>query len=492
MKRKYPKDNDTIKDITKWLSENKVNYKWKTKRKAELLAITHKAVSAVKKRHKTYPSLTTEDLPEITISLNDKKKLVAEIDKVDEKEIDTATNDISHKTTANDNKGTSEINGSTIDQIARKAVANSTKLKAENEADTKVKADTRLETVPQTKSVSSPESTPTSEPDALSKNDLLDKILQTDEKDPAQNVSKASTQTVTLNKSKITTSSDATNTNEPTKINANQLRFQLASNEWLLVVTMPEELPADPVLDLNTGDIYSQTAHETETEPTPDNQTVAKTDSDTAGDTDKISKADTIYDSATTTTEQKDTADVVDTEKIAKNNANLEKKSADNEGPTVDRPDSQIKTASTNAIKKVIAKTDTNKSIDDAAEAETTAKESGAIDKLEDTKSIADSATKPKISLAKQDFELDTTRVVVYYNAHGDPVKSDDLSDTVNNLNKSDAIIAVDNNTPVTTRQEQHELDKKAPAKKSHHVLAITGAIVVFAVVFILIKIFMG
>lgn len=491
MKRKYPKDNDTIKDITKWLSENKVNYKWKTKRKAELLAITHKAVSAVKKRHKTYPNLTTKDLPAITISLNDKKKLVAEIGKVDEKETATATNDISHKV-ANDNKDTSNINGSTVNQIARKAVANSTKLKTESKTNTKIKADTSLETVSQTESVSSPKPTPTSEPDALSKNDLLDKILQTDEKDVAQNAPKASTQTVTLNKSKATTNSDATNTNEPTKINANQLRFQLANNEWLLVVTMPEELPADPVLDLNTGDIYSQTAHEAETEPTPDNQAVAKTASDTASDTDKISKADTIYDSATTTTEQKDTVDVADTEKVAKNTANLEKKSANNEVSTVDSPDSQIKTVSTNAIKKVIAKTDTNKSIGDATEIETTTKESGAINKPEDTKSIADSATKPKISLAKQDFELDATRVVVYYNAHGDPVKSDDLSDTVNNLNKSDAIIAVDNNTPVTTRQEQHELDKKEPAKKNHHVLAITGAIVVFAVVFILIKIFMG
>lgn len=492
MKRKYPKDNDTIKDITKWLSENKVNYKWKTKRKAELLAITHKAISAVKKRHKTYPNFATEDLPEITISLNDKKKLVAEIDTVDEKEIDTATNHISHKTAANDNKDTSEINGNTIDQIARKAVANSTKLKTENRANTKIKADTSLETVSQTESVSSPEPTPTSEPDALSKNDLLDKILQTDEKDVAQNAPKASTQTVTLNKSKATTNSDATNTNAPTKINASQLRFQLADNEWLLVVTMPEELPADPVLDLNTGDIYSQTAHEAETEPIPDNQAVAKTDSDTAGDTVQISKADTIYDSAATTAEQKDTVVVADTEKAAKNTANAEKKDINHDVSTVDSPDNQIKTASTNAIKKVIAKTDTNKSSDNVAETETTAKESGATDKLEDTKSIASGAIKPKISLAKQDFELDATRVVVYYNAHGDPVKSDDLSDTVNNLNKSDAIIAVDNNTPVTTRQEQHELDKKEPAKKNHHVLAITGAIVVFAVVFILIKIFIG
>lgn len=485
MKRKYPKDNDTIKDITKWLSENKVNYKWKTKRKAELLAITHKAVSAVKKRHKTYPNLTTKDLPEITISLNDKKKLVAEIDKVDEKEVHTATNDISHKTAANDNKDTSDINSSTIDQIARKAVANSTKLKTENKADTKIKADTGLETVSQTESVSSPKPTPTNEPDALSKNDLLDKILQTDEKDTTQGTPKTSTQTVTLNKSKTTANSDATNTNEPTKISASQLRFQLADNEWLLVVTMPEELPADPVLDLNTGDIYSQTAPETETEPTPDNQAVAQTNNDTA----QISKADTIYDKATNTKEQTDTADAAN---VAKNTAGAKKENANNEVPVVDSPDGQIKTASANAIKKVIAKVDTNKSSDDTAKTEIIAKESGTTDKLEDTKSIADSTTKPKISLAKQDFELDATRVVVYYNAHGDPIKSDDLSDTVNNLNNSDAIIAVDNNTPVTTRKAQHELDKKKPAKKSHHVLAITGAVVVFAVVFILIKIFMG
>lgn len=485
MKRKYPKDNDTIKDITKWLSENKVNYKWKTKRKAELLAITHKAVSAVKKRHKTYPNLTTKDLPEITISLNDKKKLVAEIGKVDEKEINTATNNISHKTVANDNKDTSEINGNTIDQIARKAVANSTKLKTENKADTKIKADAGLETISQTESVSSPESIPTSEPDALSKNDLLDKILQTDEKDTTQGAPKTGTQTVTLNKSKATANSDATNTNEPTKISASQLRFQLADNEWLLVVTMPEELPADPVLDLNTGDIYSQTAPEAETEPTPDNQAVAQTNNDTA----QISKADTIYDSATTTAGQKN---VADTEKTAKDTADAEKKDINHEVSAVDSSDGQIKTASANAIKKVIAKAGTNKSSDDTAKTETTAKESGATDKLEDTKSITDSTIKPKISLAKQDFELDATRVVVYYNAHGDPIKSDDLSDTVNNLNKSDAIIAVDNNTPVTTRNAQHKLDKKEPAKKSHHVLAITGAIVVFAVVFILIKIFMG
>lgn len=465
MKRKYPKDNDTIKDITKWLSENKVNYKWKTKRKAELLAITHKAVSAVKKRHKIYPNLTTKDLPAITISLNDKKKLVAEIDKADEKDIATATNDISHKT-ANDNKDTSNINGSTVNQIARKAVANSTKLNTESKTDTKIKADVGLETKSQTESVSSPEPAPTSEPDALSKNDLLDKMLQTDEKDTTQDVPKASTQTVTLNKSKVTANSDVTNTNEPTKISASQLRFQLADNEWLLVVTMPEELPADPVLDLNTGDIYSQTAHEAETEPTPDNQAVAQTNNDTT----QISKADTIYDRAATTTEQKD----------------------NNEVSAVDSPDSQIKDASANAIKKVITKTNTNKSSDDSVKPETTAKESEATDKLEDKKSIADSTTKPKISLAKQDFELDATRVVVYYNAHGDPIKSDDLSDTVNNLNKSDAVIAVDNHTPVTTRKAQHELDKKEPAKKSHHVLAITGAVVVFAVVFILIKIFMG
>lgn len=485
MKRKYPTDNDTIKDITKWLSENKVNYKWKTKRKAELLAITHKAVSAVKKRHKTYPNLTTKDLPEITISLNDKKKLVAEIGKVDEKEIDTATNDILHKTVANDNKDTSEINDNTIDQIARKAVVNSTKLKTENKADTKIKADTGLETISQTESVSSPESTPTSEPDALSKNDLLDKMLQTDEKDTTQGAPKTGTQTVTLNKSKATANSDVTNTNEPAKISASQLRFQLADNEWLLVVTMPEELPSDPILDLNTGDIYSQTAPEAETEPTPDNQAVAQTNNDTA----QTSKADTIYDSATTITEQEN---VADTEKTAKDTADAEKKDINHEVSAVDSPDGQIKTASANAIKKVIAKTDTNKLSDDTVKTETTAKESRATDKPEDTKSIADSTTKPKISLAKQDFELDATRVVVYYNAHGDPIKSDDLSDTVNNLNKSDAIIAVDNNTPVTTRKAQHELDKKEPAKKSHHVLAITGAIVVFAVVFILIKIFMG
>ena len=485
MKRKYPKDNDTIKDITKWLSENKVNYKWKTKRKAELLAITHKAVSAVKKRHKTYPNLTTKDLPEITISLNDKKKLVAEIGKVNEKDITTATNDISHKTAGNDNKDTSNINGSTVNQIARKAVANSTKLKAESKTDTKIKADAGLETISQTESVSSPESTPTSEPDALSKNDLLDKILQTDEKDTTQGAPKTGTQTVTLNKSKATVNSDVTNTNEPTKISASQLRFQLADNEWLLVVTMPEELPSDPILDLNTGDIYSQTASEAETEPISDNQTVAQTNNDTV----QISKAETIYDSATTTAEQKN---VADTEKTVQDTANTEKKSINHEVSAIDNPDSQIKTASENAIKKVIAKADPDKSSDDSVKAETTAKESEATDKLEDTKSIADSTTKPKISLAKQDFELDATRVVVYYNAHGDPIKSDDLSDTVNNLNKSDAVIAVDNHTPVTTRKAQHELDKKEPAKKSHHVLAITGAIVVFAVVFILIKIFMG
>lgn len=487
MKRKYPKDNDTIKDITKWLSENKVNYKWKTKRKAELLAITHKAVSAVKKRHKIYPNLTTKDLPAITISLNDKKKLVAEIDKADEKETATATNDISHKT-ANDNKDTSDINGSTVDQIARKAVANSTKLKAESKTDTKIKADAGLETKSQTESVSSPESIPTSEPDALSKNDLLDKMLQTDEKDTTQDVPKASTQTVTLNKSKATVNSDATNTNEPTKISTSQLRFQLADNEWLLVVSMPEELPADPVLDLNTGDIYSQTAHEVETEQVSDTSASPATEQ-ANNDTAQISKAETIYDKATNTKEQTDTADVAN---VAKNTAGAEKKNANNEVPVTDSPANQIKTASENAIKKVINKTDTNKSSDDTAKAETTAKESGATDKPEDTKSIADSTTKPKISLAKQDFELDATRVVVYYNAHGDPIKSDDLSDTVNNLNKSDAIIAIDNNTPVTTRKAQHELDKKEPAKKSHHVLAITGAVVVFAVVFILIKIFMG
>lgn len=481
MKRKYPKDNDTIKDITKWLSENKVNYRWKTKRKAELLIITHKAVSAVKKRHKTYPNLTTKDLPAITISLNDKKKLVAEIGKVEEKETATATNDISHKV-ANDNKDTSNINGSTVNQIARKAVANSTKLKTENKADTKIKADAGLETISQTESVSSPESTPTSEPDALSKNDLLDKILQTDEKDTTQGAPKTGTQTVTLNKSKATVNSDVTNTNEPTKISASQLRFQLADNEWLLVVTMPEELPSDPILDLNTGDIYSQSAHEAETEPAPDNQAVAQTDSDTA----QISKADTIYDSAATTKEQKDTTDT------AEKAANPEKENINSKTSAADSPTSQIKTASANAIKKVIAKTDTNNSNSDTTKSETTAKELGETDKPEDTKSIADGETKPKISLAKQDFELDATRVVVYYNAHGDPIKSDDLSDTVNNLNKSDAIIAVDNNTPVTTRKAQHELDKKEPAKKSHHALAITGAIVVFAVVFILIKIFMG
>lgn len=488
MKRKYPKDNDTIKDITKWLSENKVNYKWKTKRKAELLAITHKAVSAVKKRHKTYPNLTTKDLPEITISLNDKKKLVAEIDKVDEKETATTTNDISHKTAANDNKDTSDINSSTIDQIARKAVANSTKLKAESKTDTKIKADAGLETKSQTESVSSPESTPISEPDALSKNDLLDKMLQTDEKDTTQGTPKTSTQTVTLNKSKATANSDATNINEPTKISASQLRFQLADNEWLLVVTMPEELPADPVLDLNTGDIYSQTAPEAETELVSDTSASPATEQ-ANNDTAQISKAETIYDKATNTKEQTDTADAAN---VAKNTAGAKKENTNNEVPVADSPANQIETASANAIKKVINKTNTNKSSNDTAKAETTAKESGATDKLEDTKSIADSTTKPKISLAKQDFELDATRVVVYYNAHGDPIKSDDLSDTVNNLNKSDAIIAIDNNTPVTTRKAQHELDKKEPAKKSHHVLAITGAIVVFAVVFILIKIFMG
>lgn len=487
MKRKYPKDNDTIKDITKWLSENKVNYKWKTKRKAELLAITHKAVSAVKKRHKTYPNLAIADLPAITISLNDKKKLIAEIGEVNENEIATATNDISHKA-ANDSKDTSDINGSTVDQIARKAVANSTKLKTESKTDAKIKADSGLETKSQTESVSSPETTPTSEPDALSKNDLLDKMLQTDEKDTTQGIPKTSTQTIRLDKSKATVNSDTTNTNEPTKISASQLRFQLADNEWLLVVSMPEELPADPILDLNTGDIYSQTEHEVETEQVSDTSTSPATEQ-ADNDTAQTSKADTIYDSATTITEQEN---VADTEKTAKDLANAEKKDINHEVPVADSPANQIKTASENAIKKVINKTDTNKSSDDTAKAETTAKESGATDKSEDTKSIAGGESKPKISLAKQDFELDATRVVVYYNAHGDPIKSDDLSDTVNNLNKSDAIIAVDNNTPVTTRKAQHELDKKEPAKKNHHVLAITGAVVVFAVVFILIKIFMG
>lgn len=482
MKRKYPKDNDTIKDITKWLSENKVNYKWKTKRKAELLAITHKAVSAVKKRRKTYPSLAAEDLPEITISLNDKKKLVAEIGEVNENKTDTATNDISHKVATIDDKDTSDINNSTVDQIARKAVANSTKLKTEKKADTKKEIDDSSENEPQTEPVNSSKPVSASEPDALSKNDLVDKILQTDEKDTTQGAPKANTQTVTLNKSKLITQSGTANTNEPTKIGANQLHFQLANNEWLLVVSMPEDLPDDPVLDLNTGDIYSQSAHEAETEPAPDNQAVAQTDSDTA----QISKADTIYDSAATTKEQKDTTDT------AEKAANPEKENINSKTSAADSPTSQIKTASANAIKKVIAKTDTNNSNSDTTKSETTAKELGETDKPEDTKSIADGETKPKISLAKQDFELDATRVVVYYNAHGDPIKSDDLSDTVNNLNKSDAIIAVDNNTPVTTRKAQHELDKKEPAKKSHHALAITGAIVVFAVVFILIKIFMG
>lgn len=487
MKRKYPKDNDTIKDITKWLSENKVNYKWKTKRKAELLAITHKAVSAVKKRHKIYPDLTTKDLPAITISLNDKKKLVAEIDKADEKETATATNDISHKT-ANDNKDTSDINGSTVDQIARKAVANSTKLKTESKTDAKIKADTSLETKSQTESVSSPETTPTSEPDALSKNDLLDKMLQTDEKDTTQGIPKTSTQTVTLDKSKATVNSDTTNTNEPTKISASQLCFQLADNEWLLVVSMPEELPADPVLDLNTGDIYSQTAHEVETEQVSDTSASPATEQ-ANNDTAQISKAETIYDKATNTKEQTDTADVAN---VAKNTAGAGHENINHEVPVADSPANQIKTASANAIKKVIAKADPNKSSDDTAKAETTAKKSSVTDKPEDTKSTTGSETKPKISLAKQDFELDATRVVVYYNAQGDPVKSDDLSATVNNLNKSDAIIAVDNHTPVTTRKAQHELDKEKPAKKNHHVLAITGAVVVFAVVFILIKIFIG
>lgn len=488
MKRKYPKDNDTIKDITKWLSENKVNYKWKTKRKAELLAITHKAVSAVKKRHKIYPNLITKDLPAITISLNDKKKLVAEIDKADEKETATATNDISHKEATIADKYTSDINDSTVDQIARKAVANSTKLKTESKTNTKIKADASLETKSQTESVSSPEPTPTSEPDALSKNDLLDKMLQTDEKDTTQGIPKTSTQTITLDKSKATVNSDATNTNEPTKISTSQLRFQLADNEWLLVVSMPEELPADPVLDLNTGDIYSQTAHEVETEQVSDTSASPATEQ-ANNDTVQISKAETIYDKATNTKEQTDTADVAN---VAKNTAGAEKKNANNEVPVADSPANQIKTASENAIKKVIAKTEPNESSDDTVKAETTAKESGATDKPEDTKSIAGGESKPKISLAKQDFELDATRVVVYYNAQGDPVKSDDLSATVNNLNKSDAIIAVDNHTPVTTRKAQHELDKEKPAKKSHHALAITGAVVVFAVVFILIKIFMG
>lgn len=79
MKRKYPQDNDTIAVIKSWLTQNKVEYKWKSKRKPELVEIMHVAISAVKKRAKNYTNLSQDDLPLIKITRNAKGKLHAQL-----------------------------------------------------------------------------------------------------------------------------------------------------------------------------------------------------------------------------------------------------------------------------------------------------------------------------------------------------------------------------------------------------------------------------
>lgn len=389
MKRKYPKDNDTIKDITKWLNENKVDYKWKSKRKAELIDITHVAVKAVKKRNKMYPKLTGNDLPAVTISLNNKKKLVANIAIIPSDNKDT---------TLNKAKKDETIKKHPPIQVDVKPVENKRKTKH---------TDTT----------------------SMSKAELLDKIL--DEADEQlkekrelakTNKSNNSSSDKTVNKSNKTTKPDKSS--KPIKINSGQLQFSLNHNEWLIVASLPTDLPENPILDLTTGDIYSA------------NQ-----------------QSNFILDS------KNSNSDIVNTKSQA-------------------TASSTSDIISTSKVKTKLTDVTSNKHSDNRIT------KSGKTNRQSESQSI--------VKLEKQDFELDANNIAVYYDATGEPVKKDSLNEIANELNHSDAVIAVDNQQDPNEQNKENTKLNKAKKKKHHYVLDTVIVLLVIAIIYVIVKMING
>ena len=387
MKRKYPKDNDTIKDITKWLNENKVDYKWKSKRKAELIDITHVAVKAVKQRNKMYPKLTGNDLPVITISLNNKKKLVADIAIIPSDNKDTTTNKAKREETA---KRHPPI------QVDVKPVENKRKTKH---------TDTT----------------------SMSKAKLLDKIL--DEADEQlkekrelakTNKSNNSSSNKTVNESNKTDKPDKSS--KPIKINSRQLQFSLNHNEWLIVASLPTDLPENPILDLTTGDIYSA-----------NQQPNFILDSENSNsDTDNTKSQSTAS----------STSDVISTSKTK------------------------------------LTDVTTNKHNDDNIT------QSGETNRQSESQSI--------VKLEKQDFKLGANNIAVYYDATGEPVKQDSLNEIANELNHSDAVIAVDTQQHPNEQNKENAKLNKAKKKKHHYVLDTVIVLLVIAIIYVIVKMING
>lgn len=188
MKRKYPKDNDTIKTIKDWLTKNKVDYKWKSKRKPELLEIMHQAIIAVKKRNKEYADLSIDDMPSIIIRQNQKGKLTAKINSVTK----TNINDVK----SIENKDT---------DVFKKAVETSHQAKADNNNANLVK-------------------------------EIIKHTNQTDTQTDINSDTKPQPE---ITKSSL----------------SNGLKLDLSNNEWLLILTLPKDIPANSILNLNTGEI---------------------------------------------------------------------------------------------------------------------------------------------------------------------------------------------------------------------------------------------
>lgn len=390
MKRKYPKDNDTIKDITKWLNENKVDYKWKSKRKAELIDITHVAVKAVKKRNKMYPKLTDNDLPTITISLNNKKKLVADIAIISSDNKDT---------TSNRAKKDETVKKHPPIQVDVKPVENKRKTKH---------TDTT----------------------SMSKAELLDKIL--DEADEQlkekrelatkTNKSNNSSSDKAVNKSNKTDKPDKSS--KPIKINSGQLQFSLNHNEWLIVASLPTDLPENPILDLTTGNVYSA------------NQ-----------------QPNFIFDG------ENDNSDIDNT------------KSQGTASSTSD-------ITSTSKAKTNLTDVTSNEHSDDRIT------KSGKTNRQSESQSI--------VKLEKHDFELGANNIAVYYDATGKPVKKDSLNEIANELNHSDAVIAVDTQQHPNEQNKENAKLNKAKKKKHHYVLDTVIVLLVIAIIYVIVKMING
>lgn len=389
MKRKYPKDNDTIKDITKWLNENKVDYKWKSKRKAELIDITHVAVKAVKQRNKMYPKLTGNDLPAITISLNNKKKLVADIAVIPSDNKDTTLNKAKRDETA---KRHPPI------QVDVKPVENKRKTKH---------TDTT----------------------SMSKAELLDKIL--DEADEQlkekrelakTNKSNNSSSNKTVNESNKTDKPDKSA--KPIKINSGQLQFSLNHNEWLIVASLPTDLPESPILDLTTGNVYSA-----------DQQPNSILDSENSN-----SDIDNTKSQGTASS----TSDIIST--------------------------SKAKTQLTDVA--------TNKHNDDNI--------------TQSRKANRQSESQSIVKLEKQDFKLGANNIAVYYDATGEPVKKDSLNEIANELNHSDAVIAVDTQQHSNAQNKENAKLNKEKKKKHHYVLDTAIVLLVLAIIYVIVKMING